>query len=623
MRSLPPKMRSFPPAVLVALALAGLTLAVYWPVGQHGFVNYDDGDMIFGNPHVRAGLTWEGVRWSFTAADASAFWHPLAWISHMADVSLFGLDAGWHHRVGLLIHLLNALLLFAVFRRATGATWRSGVVAALFAVHPLHVESVAWASERKDVLSAFFLFLTWWCHVRFTQRPGIARYLPVLLSCCLALMSKPMAVTLPFSLLLLDYWPLGRMTGTGSVVEGCTPAGPPVPLRRLLLEKAPLFVLSAAVVAVTLGIGIRHAGWMPSMEALPLYARIANALVAYATYVVKTVRPSPLAILYLHRAQAIPAWEAAGAALFLAAATWFAIRAGRRRPWLPFGWFLYLGMLVPVIGLVQAGLQGIADRYTYVPLVGLFVIVAWGAADLLEVPRMKSLRVPALAAGGAALLLLAFAARSQVDCWRDSVTLYRHALEVAPGNWLVHANLGEALRREGRHGEAVAHFLEAIRLNPGAVFAYENMAISLCEQGQPEQADRWFLEAIRLAPGEAGFRDTYGIWLLAQRRIDEAESRFREALQLEPDNPHVSYRLAGILLGQGKADDAIVLYRRAVRLLPGFADAHNDLGAVLARRGRVEEAVPHFRETLRLKPGDALARRNLDAALALDAGRGR
>jgi hypothetical protein len=488
-----------------SLGLVAMTALVYLPVRGHEFVSIDDNIYVRGNPHVADGLTWDAVRWAFTSGYA-ANWHPLTWISHMLDVSLFGMDAGAHHVVNLVLHVANTLLLFDVLRRMTGALGRSAFVAALFAVHPLHVESVAWVAERKDVLSTLFWMLTLEAYVAWTRAPNARRYALVLLAFVAGLLSKPMLVTLPFALLLLDAWPLRRMTDAASA-------------KRLVVEKIPLFLLAAASSVVTFV--AQHAeGAVASFETRPLAERLVNAPIAYVVYVRKMLAPTDLAPMY---AQARPsaAGIGAAAAAALALVTWAAWRQARARPWFVVGWLWFLGTLVPVIGLVQVGWQTMADRYTYVPLVGLFVVVAWGAAELLAATARAG---AATVVASAALVACAVLARRQVETWRDGETLWRHAVAVDPDNPAARNFLGGQMCFLERYDEAVAQFREMVRLTPESAEAHNNLAFALRSRGDLEGAAAEYSEALRRKPGLVEAREDLRLVLTQLGRVDEAQA---------------------------------------------------------------------------------------------------
>ncbi len=540
----------------VAAVLVLLTVAAFQGVRSAGFVGFDDDDYVSANPHVKAGLTSRSIAWAMTTTDA-ANWHPLTWISHMADVSWFGMDAGRHHGTSVLLHSVNVLLLFFLFRRMTGDLWPSAAVAALFAIHPLHVESVAWLAERKDVLSTLFWLLTTLAWLRFLERRTVARYAGVTILYACGLMSKPMLVTLPFTLLLLDVWPLARGVRWK--------------------EKMPLFVLAAASCAVTF-VAQRHGGAVQSLVSFPLSDRVANAIHAYADYLWKTVRPAGLAAFYPYPEQRLPMTLVAPAACALAAITALALRSSKRAPYLLVGWLWYAGTLVPVIGLVQIGSQSMADRYTYVPLIGIFFAAAWGAADLVvRWPRLKPVVAAASVAIGVALLL---AARAQVAYWKDAVTLFGHAISVTRDNWLAHGNLGGALLSVGRLDEAIAEERAALAIRPDYAQAHCNLGLALVHSGRP----------------------------------NEALPEFERAVALNPNFAKAHNNLAGVLAGQGRIDESIGHLEAALRSDPDDADAHENLASLLMSRGRYREAASHLETAVRLRPADAQARAHLEQA---------
>ncbi len=476
-------------AASIAAGLCVLVAAVFWRTGDFGFVAFDDPKYVLDDPHVLAGLSWAGVRWAFSTTWA-ANWHPLTWLSLMLDVEVFGPDPGWMHRLNVMWHGADAILLFLVLRRASGSTWRPALVAALFGVHPLHVESVAWISERKDVLSAFFWMSAMAGWVWYARRPAVGRYLLVAAAMALGLLAKPMVVTLPAVLLLLDVWPLGR-------------ADPTRPWRswapRLLLEKVPLLALSIASSAATLA-AQSAAGAVAASARLPPAARIGNALIAWVWYLWKSIWPTSLAAFHPHPALSpggIPAWTVAGAALVLAAVSALAWRERGRRPWLAVGWGWYLVTLLPVIGLVQVGRQGVADRYGYLPLVGVFLALAW------SLPAASALSRAAAAAGAsAAVISLAVAARAQVETWRDTASVFSHATSVDRDNWLAWGSLGVWHFDAGRRDEALRAFLEAVRAAPWDADGWANVAACHAAEGRWGQATDALERAVSLRPGD-------------------------------------------------------------------------------------------------------------------------
>jgi tetratricopeptide (TPR) repeat protein len=596
------------PRAAIVAGLSAMVIVVFWRVAGYPFLTYDDPAYFAGNPFVPKGLTISGIRWAFTAFYA-ANWHPATWISHMVDVSLFGMDAGRHHLVNLLFHLANTLLLFRLLRRMTGRMWESGAVAALFAVHPLHVESVVWLAERKDVLSTFFFMLALLGYVRYCERPGFRRYQPLLLFFVLGLLSKPMLVTFPFVLLLLDGWPLGRfslaVTRSGGSVS--------VPRTRLLLEKLPLIALSAASCVVTY-LAQRKGDAVTTLAVLPLYERCENGLLAVSAYLGKFAWPSGLAFLYPLDPKSIAVWKVAGSGLLLLFVTAAACRNARRFPFLLTGWFWYLGTLLPVAGIVQVGVQSMADRYTYIPLIGIFVMVAWGVGE-----SGAWRRIPGAATAAAAMLLLAvLAARasSQVGYWRDSGTLYAHTLEVTRDNWAVREVWGMMLLQEGRLTEAEAQFREIVLARPDRAEGYYELGKAMSRPETVQAAIARFEDALRIRPDYAEAHNDLGAALARAGRTREAIAHYREALRYRPEFADAHYNLGQALSRQGGAEEAVAQFREAIRIRQDFAEAHNNLGTLLAGRGEFPEAVSHFREALRIRPSYDGARFNLDRVLA-------
>ena len=589
----------------ISVILAAVTASIYAPVRHHGFIDFDDPDYILENRHVRTGLTTDNAWWAFTNAHASN-WHPLTWLSHMIDCQLWGLNPGMHHLVNLVIHAINVVLVFLVFQQMTGATWASAFVAALFGWHPLHVESVAWISERKDVLSTFFWFLTLWAYVWYVRRPGVLRYILVTVFLALGLMAKPMLVTLPFVLLLVDYWPLRRQA---AITDG-------VPMRSwpgLVLEKIPLFVLVAASCIVTF-IVQRQSGAVKAFEVLPLQARLPNALIAYVTYLLKGFWPADLSILY-PLPRAFPWWEAVSAATVLIAISVVAIIQRKHNPWLPVGWFWYLGTLVPVIGIVQVGDQFIADRYTYVPAIGIFVILAFGAQSMaLSLPFGR----PLVFTGGALILAGCLATTAmQVSYWKSSVTLFTRSLQVAQTPSL-HNNLGVVLEREGKWNQAVTHYREALRLNPAHPDAYNNLGVVLIKQERLKEAISYLRRAVRLTPGFAKAHNNLGKALQDLGRVDEAIGSYQKAVQLRPDFAEALNNLGTAFEKKGRLDEAVAAYQEALRFKPDYAFAHNNIGCAFQQQGHLSQAILSYREALRLDPNYPEAHANLGGALLIE-----
>ena len=537
--------------LLILLTLVLATFAVYAQVGGHGFVDIDDEAYVSKNARIQAGLTPENLVWAFTAIHGNN-WHPLTTLSHMLDCELFGLAPGPPHLINLLLHMASTALLFLVLRRSTGDAWPSAFVAALFALHPLHVESVAWISERKDALSGLLWMATLLAWVGYVRRPGAGRYVVVLLSLALGLLAKPMLVTLPFALLLWDLWPLRRFEGHDF----------PNRLGRLVVEKVPLLLMAAAVSVVTFLVQSDQ-GAVASLEVVPVGARIANALGAYGAYLAQMIWPVKLAVLY-PRTQAVAPAVVVASALLLAALTAVALANLRKRPFLPAGWFWYLGTLVPVIGIVQVGSQSRADRYTYIPLIGIFIIVAWGAAELAA--SRKRLR-PAFAAA-AALLLAALAAGTwmQVARWKDSFTLFRHALDVTERNYMVHNALGTSLANAGRLDEAVEHFRLVLEGMPEHPDAHYHLGLALVQQGQVDAGIIHLGRVLELEPEHDRAHDHLGYAYGLLGRHAEAREHYLAQMRLKPEDPLAARNLAVVEGRLGNAEEAVRMTARALEL---------------------------------------------------------
>jgi tetratricopeptide (TPR) repeat protein len=545
----------------IALLLAATVLAVFAPALRNGFVDYDDDRYVLRNPHVQHGFDAESLRWAWTTGDF--YWHPVTWMSHMLDWRLYGPVPAGHHATNVALHAANAALLFVLLDATTGAVWRSALVAAVFALHPLRVESVAWIAERKDVLSTLFWLLTTLAYVRWVRAPSRARYALVLVGLALGLMSKPMLVTLPATLLLLDYWPLGRLRSRSD-------------LWPLVCEKLPFAPLVVASIVLT--IALENHGAIASLGTFPLAARAANAIVSYASYLWKLVWPAELYVPYLRPSDGIPGWQVACAAVVLATITAGALAVRRTRPYVPVGWLWYLGTLLPVIGLVQAGDQAMADRFTYVPLIGVALAIAWlvpaGAAR------------PAAALAVLLLLLLAARTRGQIAVWRGPEALFAHTLRFDERNWVAHVNLGYALGSQGDLDAATRHLERALELQPHSARAHAGL----------------------------------GNVLVSRNRIEDGVAHYREALAVMPRSEHTLTNLGFALATQGQYDEAIALYRRALAIEPCFADAHKKLGVALARTGKSAEALAHFEQAVHCDAYDPEALSDLGATL-MTAGR--
>ena len=569
--------------LFICLLLGLGTVVIYAPVRHYAFVKLDDDDYITQNPHVIFGLTRGNVGWAFTHFRSSN-WHPLTWLSHILDVQLWGLNAGGHHLTSVVFHALTAVLLFLVFTSMTEAPWQSAFVAAVFAWHPLHVESVAWISERKDVLSAFFWVLTMAAYVYYIRKPQLLRYALVMALFACGLMSKPMLVTLPLVLLLLDYWPLGRAGFAGNDVRKWF---------NLILEKAPLFALAALSALITLSTQLRSGAMRSSLE-FPWPARVSNAVVAYVDYLWHFIWPAKLAVFYPFPSS-IPLWQSAGAGLLLAAITTATILLTKRHPYLSVGWLWYIGTLIPVIGLIKVGEQAMADRYTYLPLIGVSIMVGWGAPEILEKTQRPKFAAQILFAAIAFLLILA--TQRQLRYWHDSFTLFHRAISVTSDNWLAHNNLSNALLDQPGELEAAKHeALEALRIRPNYPQANLNLGVILLRQGDTPKAILYLEKAAAGQPSWSDAHFNLGAALMVAGKVNEAIAQFYQTLRLDPDSVPALKALAWIRSTQSTANlrnaqEALTLARHAARLTryrdPEVLDV---LAAALAEAGDFAEA---------------------------------
>lgn len=587
-----PTARALPELLAVALVVIA-TLLVYWPVRGFEFVNYDDNAFIFENARMQEGLTLRNLGWAFTVSVA-ANWHPLTVLTHLLDCSLFGLDAGGHHVTNVLIHLANVVLLYQVLRRLTLSAGASLLVAALFAVHPLNVESVAWVAERKNVLSLLFLLLTLWAYAAYARTGSRRAYALTLLAFAAGLMSKAMLVSVPFLLLLLDFWPLrrGSLDSFGSAVRD---------LLRLAPEKLPLLALALGASLLTV-LTQGHSEALGGLGGFPIAARLMNAAVSYVAYVGDMFWPTDLAVFYPHRGMSTGLWQSLAAAAVLAGATAVAWRQRLRRPYLLVGWLWYLGTMVPVIGLVQVGSQARADRYAYMPLIGLFLVVALLAEELAG-----RRRAAACVAGGLIVLALSVACRGQVLVWRDTETLFRHTVAAVDGAYVAHNQLGILHAKSGRYDEARREFEAALAIQPSYFDGWNNLGKISLDQNDLEGAVRHYSKAIqyRRAPKTL---NNLGTALARLGRHAEAERHFAHALRLDPAHATARFNHAAVLAELGRGDEALRESRSTIAAMPGNPQAHNSLGAVSLRLGRLEEALAAYETALRLDPGNAQAR---------------
>ena len=614
--------------IVIYLFLAAISLVVFGQTIRYDFVNFDDDLYVYNAPAIQAGLTAQGIALAFTSQHARN-WHPLATLSHMLDCQLYGLKPGGHHATNVILHIIAVLLLFRVLRQMTGAVWKSAIVAALFAVHPLHVESVAWVSERKDVLSAVFFFLMLGAYVRYARAPSMTRYLLVAVLFAAGLMSKPMLVSVPAILLFLDYWPLRRFEQPSSTTRKTkivNSGNQPCTRQRLFLEKIPLFVLAGGSCVATFVLQKRATGAIPP---LPFLWRVQNAFVSYMIYVWKTLWPTHLAVFYPHPNNTLPIWVVILAMMLLLAITVSAIVFRNKRPYVFTGWFWYLVMLIPVIGLVQVGEQGHADRYTYLPHIGLFLLAVWFAADVAAVRESRSRFATATAV--VIILGLASAAFIQASYWRNSETLWTHALDVTSDNDFAHNNLGYLCVDQGELDKAIAHFEAALeirsrKLDPhyavGSAFVQMNLADALARKGQPDEALVHYEEAIRLQPNYADAYYNRGNVLFTKGRIDEAMADWEKTLQIQPNDADAHTCIGNAFLRQSSPKEAIAHYEKAMALAPGDPHSRNNIAWVLATSSDASirdgvKAVELAQEAVQLSRGrDSKFIRTLAAAYA-------
>lgn len=535
--------------------LAILTLLVYSPTFQYPFIHFDDPEYVFENPHVQAGLSWDGITYAFTTLDC-ANWHPLTWLSLELDATLYGGNrAGAFHATNVIWHIANTVLLFLVWARLTGQIWRSAMVAALFALHPLHVESVAWVGERKDVLCTFFWMLSLLAYIAYVRSPGVARYLLVMLAMTLGLLSKPMLVTAPFLFMLLDYWPLQRARlDSGAAAWG-----------RLVLEKIPLIFLALASCVVTFI--AQHRGLtVATFAKVPLDERIGNALVSYVAYMTRLIWPAHLAPFYPHPGAGVSVAWASAAGILLVALTILALILGRCWPYVPVGWLWYIGTLVPVIGLVQVGDQALADRYTYVPAIGLFVLATWGINDWLTARHMARVTFGVVAA--VVLVACVVVTSRQLGFWKDDLTLWQHTIDVTQGNWLAHYNLGAIHGKQHRPSDAVRSYQKALESKPDYLNAHHNL----------------------------------GAMLTALGRTDEAMAEYQQVLTIDPEFPSALYNLGSLYRDRGELDKAAAQYEKIIRRYPDDPAPHAALGRVFERQGKLGAAARELSQALELDP---------------------
>ena len=611
--------------ILICIFLAGATLAAYWQVLHSDFVNLDDPVYVTENQHVNTGFTWENIRWAFSVGKV-AYWHPLTWVSHIMDCQLYGLRPGLHHLTNLIIHIVNSLLLFAVLKRMTGAVWKSAFVAAVFALHPINVDSVAWVTERKSILSTLFWLLTMWTYAGYAQYGRVWRYLITLLLFALGLLAKPMLVTLPFVMLLLDYWPLGRFIrhtyggfsfrqNSKSPISNSKLSVRASPAFKLVMEKIPFFALSAVSTYLSF-LSVRRLGITISTELVPVGLRVANALVSYIGYIGKIIWPRNLAVFYPYP-EKVATWESVGALMILLCLTIVLMLMFRRRPYLGIGWLWYIGTLIPVIGLVQAGLwPTMADRWAYVPMIGLAILTTWGVGDIAAKWSAKDGRRSMLIfPAGACLSALMVCTWLQVGYWHNSFTLLTRALNVTSDNYIAHLNLGNVFIKEKKTDEAIRQYKKAIEIYSNYADAHYNLGIAIGLQGRSDEAIQEYYTVLRLEEDHWKARFHLADALAKTGQLDEAISHYEKTIQLHPDDAEVYNNFALALMKKGKVNEAIKYYNKCLEIKPDSVEVLNNLGNILVEQGEFGQALAHFRKALSLKPSFGETYYNLANAL--------
>ena len=581
--------------IWVCLFLVTSILCVYWQVRNFSFVNFDDRQYVTQNYYVQAGLTLKSIRWSLTAMQASN-WHPLTWLSHMLDCQIYGLNPGHHHMTNVLFHVLNSLLLFFVFKRISGSLWKSAFVAALFALHPLHVESVAWVAERKDVLSTFFWMLTLWFYADYVESSRFEKYLLVILFYILGPMAKPMLVTVPFVLLLLDYWPLRRFHLKSSDSENTL-------TQRsfyfgLIREKIPLFLLSSASCVITY-FAQKSGGAVDSLTMIPFHVRIANALIFYISYIGKMFWPRNLAVLYPYQ-MSIPLWKSISAGLLLILISLGVFQMLKSKPYLAVGWFWYLGTLVPLIGIVQVGSQALTDRYTYVPLIGIFIMITWGISDWISKKHYG--KIGLFIASASILSVLMITSRLQVKYWFNSVTLFNHAIHVTNDNSIAQLNLGEALAEQGNIEKAVKHFKTTLKIKPNLAGANFDIGVYFRREGKLDEAIKHFSKALKGNSHYATALNEIGDTLGKRGDISGAIKYYLEAIKINPGYAKAYNNLGVILADRNNGKAAIVFLSKAIQIRPDYAGADFNLGKIFPKRNDPEKAISQYEKALQFNP---------------------
>jgi Flp pilus assembly protein TadD len=609
-----PKPRTTP---AVCLALAALVISVYFQARDFEFLAFDDDLYVTQNPHVQAGLTCEAVLWSFNLNDKyDTYWHPLTWLSHMLDVTLFGLEAGPHHLMNVLLHAANACLLFSVLKKMTLSTWSSCMAAAVFAVHPINVESVAWIAERKNLLSTFFFFGSIFAYLRYVKTAVLLDYGLMLVVFLLGLMTKPMLVTLPFVLLLLDVWPLNRIRFlhaeteviAGAPIQSITLSSPQ--FGEVVSEKIPLLFMSVLAAYLSAS-SVAGAESVISFNAVPLTLRLQNAVVASMIYLDKLIWPTHLAIFYPYPRE-VPAWPAGAAVMALAGITALSAAVVRGKPYFFVGWLWFACTLVPVSGVIQRGLwPALADRWAYLPSIGIFVAVIWGIAEACR--RWRVPKGACAAAAFAYVLALAAVSSSQAATWKNLKSVFQNAVNVVPDNYVAHDILGRALEKEGNISEAFFHYLEAVRIQPDFYSPYENIGILFCDRRKFAEAEPYLEKAVKLRPTNPAAQYNYGNTLMEVGKTHEAIQHYLIASRLDPLNQSVRNNLGQALMKIGQIEAAIRQFQEAIQIDPKYAIGYNNLGIAYLEKGEVAEAVRQFQKAVSASPEFIQARENLNA----------
>ncbi len=612
---------------------------VYGQVRSHDFITLDDNEYVYDNSHVQNGLTLDSIRWAFTNTDAG-IWIPVTWLSLMIDYELFGLNPGIFHITNVVFHIANVLLLFLLFSAITKAPWESMFLSGLFALHPLQVESVAWITERKDVLSIFFMLIALISYFRYVKQPTIYKYCLVFIIYTLGLLAKPMIVTFPLVLLLMDYWPLKRFSSIqGLMSENRAEktfhhSDTGTINRHILMEKIPFLALSGMVSVITL-IAVNKNNAFMQLDSLTPVHRLSNSIVSYVTYIMKIFWPGNLAIFYPYESGALPLWKIIGALLILSVITAVAIRLRKRYPYFLFGWIWYIGTLIPVIGIFQTGSQSMADRFTYMPIIGVFTMIVWGVASIKKKRIYQRILTSVFAV--TFLLLLSVTSWFQISYWRDSITLFSHAIKVTSSNWLAHNSLGIGFERQGNLSGAAEHYKKAIFIDPNYFYAhynlarvYEllgnyaeashhlkevldfkpdfaeanyNLALTLVQQGKMEEAIAYYKHALKINPHFAEAHYNMALALQHQGKFDEAAAHYKETLHINNENYFAHYNLARIYTSQGNSSAAEIHYSEALRLNPDFAETYYHLGNIYAEKGHITESIEHYKGAIRINPG--------------------